>query len=441
MYKELNKKILRLAIPSILANLTIPLVGLVDLAISGHIGDAVMISGIAVGSMLFDLLYWNFGFLRMGTSGFVAQAYGKRDLRESVKVFMEATATALVSAVIILLLQFPLIHYLFEVVKVSPEAADFARQYFLIRVWAAPAVMVLFVIRGWLIGMQNSVSPMIIDIVVNGTHILFSVILAIPLGMGIKGIALGTVSAQYVGLLTGTIILVVQYGKLRKYIQWSAVQLRRMKHFFMVSGDIMIRSVCMQVIYNGMLIFSSQFGEEMLAINTILLKLILIYTFTIDGFAYAGEALAGRYIGAKDRINLSATIKLLFIWGTAIGLVFTAFYATGFNHFIQLITSDPNVIFNAGDFFWWVIAVPIMSCFAFMWDGIYIGATASAPMRNIMVVSVLFFLVTYFLFGSTIGAHALWLAYILHLVVRTAGCQLLAKKSIYARVGQSAFPC
>ncbi len=196
MYRDINKKILKLALPSILANLTIPLVGLVDLAISGHIGDAVMISGIAIGSMLFDLLYWNFGFLRLGTSGFAAQAYGRRNLQEAVKVFMEATAAALVSALLILLLQFPLIHYIFKNVDASPEAADFARQYFLIRVWAAPAVMVLFVIRGWFIGMQNSISPMIIDIVVNGFHIACSIVLAIPLGMGIKGIALGTVAAQ-----------------------------------------------------------------------------------------------------------------------------------------------------------------------------------------------------------------------------------------------------
>ncbi len=434
MYRDINKKILKLALPSILANLTIPLVGLVDLAISGHIGDAVMISGIAIGSMLFDLLYWNFGFLRLGTSGFAAQAYGRRNLQEAVKVFMEATAAALVSALLILLLQFPLIHYIFKIVDASPEAADFARQYFLIRVWAAPAVMVLFVIRGWFIGMQNSISPMIIDIVVNGFHIACSIVLAIPLGMGIKGIALGTVAAQYVGLITGLVILVVRYGKLRKYIRWSNIRLRRMKNFFMVSGDIIIRSLGMQVVYNGIIIFSSKYGEAMLAANTILMKMMLLYSYFIDGFAYAGEALTGRYIGAKDRVRLSVAIKLLFVWTICIGVASTIVYAGGFDGFIGLITSDPVVMADTRDYFWWVVAMPLVSCSAFMWDGIYIGATASVPMRNIMILSVICFLAGYFLFHSTLGVHAIWLAYILHLAARTAGCQLLARKSIYAKV-------
>ncbi len=434
MIKDINKRILRLALPCILANLTIPLVGLTDLAISGHIGDAVMISGIAIGGMIFDLLYWNFGFLRLSTSGFAAQAYGRRDLQEAVKIFMEAAATALASATLILLLQFPVIYYIFHIVDASPEATAFAREYFFIRIWAAPAVMLLFVIRGWFIGMQNSISPMIIDIVVNGVHIIFSLTLAVTFNMGIKGIALGTVGAQYTGLITGIAILYLRYGKLRRHIRWSAVRLKRMKNFFMVSGDIIVRSFGMQIVYNGIIIFSSKYGEDLLAVNTILLKLMLIYSYFIDGFAYAGEALTGRYIGARDKERLKQAIKLLFTWSIGIGIVSTFIYAIGFNGFVWLIAPKAALIDFAQPYFWWAVAVPLVSCLAFMWDGIYIGATASVPLRNVMILSVVFFLSGYFLFHHYLGVHAIWLAYLLHLAVRTIGNQSLAQRSIYSKL-------
>jgi MATE family multidrug resistance protein len=434
LYKEINNRILRLAIPSILANITVPLVGLTDLVIAGHIGDAIIISGIAIGSMMFDLLYWNFGFLRLGTSGFTAQAYGRRDLPGAVKVFMEAMGTAMLSALLMLVLQFPVIKYAPYVVEISPEAMVYVKQYFLTRIWAAPAVMALFVIRGWLIGMQNSMSTMIIDVVVNGANIGCSIFFAITLDMGILGIAAGTLVAQYTGLITGFLILVIQYGKLRKYVCWEhLLRLREMKNFFKVNGDIFIRSVCMLVIYCGFTIFSSKYGEEILAINTILLKLMMLYSYFLDGFAYAGEALAGRYIGAKDPPRLNVAIRLLFIWALSIGIISTIVYATGFKELVSLVTSNYAIINNSTEFYGWVIAMPIVSCLAFLWDGIYIGATASVPMRNIMIISVAAFLICYYGFNSFMGTHALWLAYIVHLILRTIGCQFLAKKSIYPK--------
>jgi len=432
--KEINKKILRLAIPSIIANITIPLVGMTDLVIAGHLGAAVIISGIAIGGMLFDLLYWNFGFLRLGTSGFTAQAYGRHDLRDAVKIFMEACGAAIISALLILILQYPVLKYSFYVVPCSPEVAAFAREYFLVRIWAVPAVMLLFVIRGWFIGMQNSVSPMIIDVVVNGVNVGISLLFVIVYKMGIFGLALGTVVAQYVGLLVGFSLLAFQYGKLRRYVEWAHfLRFREMKNFFMVNGDIFIRSLGMLVIYNGFTILSAQYGDEALATNTILLKIMMLYSFFLDGFAYAGEALAGRCIGAKDSLRLKLSIRLLFIWSFAVGIVSCFVYAFGFENIVRLVTSNETVIALSHDFYWWVVIMPIVSCVAFMWDGIYIGATASAPMRNIMIVSVLLSIVTYYAFASILGIHAIWLAYTVHLVVRSVGEQLLAKRNVYVK--------
>jgi len=423
-----------LAIPSIVANITVPLVGLADLAIAGHLGSAAVISGVAIGGVLFDLFYWAFGFLRLGTSGFTAQAYGRRDLREAVKVFMEATGVAVIASLLLLVLQYPVLNGSFYVIHCSPEVQAIATEYFLVRVWAVPAAMVLFVVRGWFIGMQNAVSPMIIDIVVNGGNVVFSIVLAIPMGMGVKGIALGTVLAQWAGLLTGAVILAWRYGRLRKYVQWAyLLHFRKMKNFFAVNADIFIRSLLLLIIYEGFTIFSVKYGDEVLAVNSILLKIMMIYSFFLDGFAYAGEALSGRFIGAKEPVRLRAAVRCLFGWSLAVGVASMVVYALGYENIVRFITSDEPTIAHTHEFYWWVVAMPLVSCIAFMWDGIYIGATASAAMRNIMLLGVLSFVVSYYAFSPLIGVHAIWLAYIVHVIVRSVGGQLLAKKHVYAK--------
>ncbi len=432
--KSINKSIFKLAIPSIFANITVPLVGLADLAITGHIGDAVVISAVAIGGMLFDMLYWNFGFLRLGTSGFTAQAYGRNDMPEAVKIFMEAMGTALVCALLMLLLQFPVMKYAPYVVDISPGALEHVKTYFHTRIWAAPAVMSLFVIRGWFIGMQNAVSTMVIDITVNVANVGLSLLFAVKYHMGVYGIALGTVLGQYSGLLLGLVLLAAQYGKLRRHLKWSyLLRLKEMKNFFRVNGDIFIRSMCMLVVYCGFTIFSSKFGPGVTAVNTILLKLMMLYSYFLDGFAYAGEALTGRYVGAKDPVRLRATIRHLFIWVALLCVLSVVAYAGWFDSLVGLITDNATIIAGAMGYTGWVLVMPVASCCAFLWDGIYIGATASVPMRNIMLVSVLFFIAGYYLFAGTLGVHAIWLAYIAHLIVRTIGMQLMAKKYVYAK--------
>jgi multidrug resistance protein, MATE family len=430
----MNKRILKLAGPSILANITVPLVGIVDLAIAGRLGDAATIGGIAIGTMLFDLLYWNMGFLRVGTGGFTAQAYGRRDFRDSIRVLVQAVGTALISAFLILAIQYLYIEVAFKVVDCTPEVESLAKQYFFIRIWAAPATLSLFAFKGWFIGMQNTISPMIADIVVNVANLLYVVYLAIYLKMGVSGIALGTVLAQYTGLLVTISLLVVYYRKLFHYINFkTSLKLREMKNFFMLNGNLFIRSMCLLLVYTGFTSFAARYGDQLLAISTIMMKLMLLYSYFIDGFGYAGEALTGRYIGARDVVSLKSAIRNLFKWSFIIAAVSTLAYFLAGDSLFRLMTNNQDVINGSAQFMPWLLLIPVISCIAFMWDGIYTGATASAAIRNNMIASAFSFFATFYLFEPLIGIQSLYLAFSVHLFVRTVLMTAFAKKEVIGK--------
>ncbi|MHC1690770.1 MAG: MATE family efflux transporter [Bacteroidales bacterium] len=430
----MNKRILKLAGPSILANITVPMVGIVDLAIAGRLGDAATIGGIAIGTMLFDLLYWNMGFLRVGTGGFTAQAYGRRDFRDSIRVLVQAVGTALISALLILAIQYLYIEVAFKVVDCTPEVESLAKQYFFIRIWAAPATLSLFAFKGWFIGMQNTISPMIADIVVNVANLLYVVYLAIYLKMGVSGIALGTVLAQYTGLLVTISLLVVYYRKLFHYINFkTSLKLREMKNFFMLNGNLFIRSMCLLLVYTGFTSFAARYGDQLLAISTIMMKLMLLYSYFIDGFGYAGEALTGRYIGARDVVSLKSAIRNLFKWSFIIAGVSTLAYFLAGDSLFRLMTNNQDVISGAAEFMPWLLLIPVISCIAFMWDGIYTGATASAAIRNNMIASAFSFFATFYLFEPLIGIQSLYLAFSVHLLVRTVLMTAFAKKEVIGK--------
>ena len=430
----MNKRILKLAGPSILANITVPMVGIVDLAIAGRLGDAATIGGIAIGTMLFDLLYWNMGFLRVGTGGFTAQAYGRRDFRDSIRVLVQAVGTALISAFLILAIQYLYIEVAFKVVDCTPEVESLAKQYFFIRIWAAPATLSLFAFKGWFIGMQNTISPMIADIVVNVANLLYVVYLAIYLKMGVSGIALGTVLAQYTGLLVTISLLVVYYRKLFHYINFkTSLKLREMKNFFMLNGNLFIRSMCLLLVYTGFTSFAARYGDQLLAISTIMMKLMLLYSYFIDGFGYAGEALTGRYIGARDVVSLKSAIRNLFKWSFIIAGVSTLAYFLAGDSLFRLMTNNQDVINGSAQFMPWLLLIPVISCIAFMWDGIYTGATASAAIRNNMIASAFSFFATFYLFEPLIGIQSLYLAFSVHLLVRTVLMTAFAKKEVIGK--------
>ncbi|MDD3034722.1 MAG: MATE family efflux transporter [Bacteroidales bacterium] len=431
----MNKRIMKLAVPSILANITVPIVGMVDVAIAGRLGDAAYIGSIAIATMLFDLLYWNFGFLRVGTGGLTAQAYGKRDFREAVKILIQSVGTALMAAAVIWAIQYFFVELSFMVIDTSEEVKSLACQYFYIRIWAAPATLSLFALKGWFIGMQNTISPMISDITVNVTNLLYCLYFAIYLKMGVAGIALGTVAAQYTGLVVTLLILYIYYGKLFKHIDIRrSFKLKEVKSFFVMNGNLFIRSLSFLCVYAGFTSIAAEYGDTLLAVSTIMMKLMLLYSYFIDGFAYAGEALTGRYIGARDEKNLKKSIKLIFSWCIAIGIISTFGYYFGGEALFRLMTNNEVVIRESRQFLPWLLIVPMAGCIGFTWDGIYVGATSSVALRNVMILSALAFFLSYLIFKNSIGIQALWLGYTVHLVLRSLLMSINAKKHVLSKV-------
>ena len=463
--KALDKEILRLAIPSILANITVPIVGMVDIAVAGHLHGtelftaAAFIGGIALGSMLFDLLYWNFAFLRVGTGGLTAQAFGRGDMRECARILMRALLLALGCAALIILIQWPFTRLVFLVVDSSSEVKDLALKYFLIRIWAAPATLALMGFRGWFIGMQDSFSSMMTDLIINSVNIGASIVLTLgipPLGwegFGFPGIALGTVAAQYSGLLYAILKTSFSYRKVfdgftREDVRQSFAG-SEMRGFMSMNGDIFIRSICFTAIYVGMPAIAAHYGDLMLASSTIMMKLLMIFSFFTDGFAYAGEALTGRFIGEKNLDMTKKSIRHVFNWSMSIVLGFMAIYWFGGMPLVRLMTTDPEVIEACRQFIPWLVLMPLTGCAAFTWDGIYLGATASKGIRDAMLWAAAAFLAFWFAGIGILQAvsplpadsarfqalaiHVLMAAYFAHLLARTIVLTVRYRKDVIYR--------
>ena len=459
--KAINRDILKLALPSILANITVPIVGMVDVAVAGHLSTsaATMIGGIAIGSMLFDLLYWNFGFLRVGTGGLAAQAYGRGDRAECARVLTRSLGIALSCALLLIVIQWLFVKAAFVFVDCTPQVQELASQYFFIRIWAAPATLSLMALKGWFIGMQDSVSAMVTDLTVNGMNILMSIVLALGLsiggwhyeGMGFPGVAAGTVAAQYSGLLVALTLLLVKYrrstlstiGRADLHGIFKGDQMRR---FMTMNADLFVRSLCFIAIYIGFTVISARYGDTLLAVSSIIMKLLMIFSYFTDGFAYAGEALVGRYVGAGDRVMYKESVKWTFIWSMSIALIFMGIYHFAGVPMLKMMTSDAIVVDASREYLPWLLLMPIVGCAAFTWDGIYIGATASRQMRDSMLWAVVAFAGVWllgilllnnapFLFSSglpvadasdldiyvynRIAMHILMAAYFAHLLART----------------------
>lgn len=428
----MNKSVLRLAIPSIFANITVPLVGLVDLVIAGRLGNAALIGGIAISTMLFDLLYWNMAFLRLGTGGVIAQSYGRRDFKEAMKVFVMGLATAFAIALLVWAIQFLYLDIVFSFIDCSSEVEQLARDYFFIRVWAAPATLSLYVFKGFFIGMQNAISPMVVDVTVNITNLVASLYFALYAGMGFSGIAMGTVVAQYIGFFLSIILVCVYYKKLFKYIDVKeSVKFSYLKRFFALNSDLFIRSFSFLFIYAGFTSLSARFGDVLLASGTILMKIMMLFSYFVDGFAYAGEALTGRFIGAKDKKMLKSAIRVIFYWGLGIGVLSGIIYFICGDWLLEVMTTDVEVVEASKAFLPWLWIMPFISCVAFTWDGIFIGATATRPIRDSMVWSVVGFFVVFYAMGEMVSMHGLWMAYMVHLLIRSLYLSLTAKRWVY----------
>lgn len=415
----MNKKILQLAIPSIVSNITVPLLGLIDVAIVGHLGSASYIGAIAVGGMLFNIIYWLFGFLRMGTSGMTSQAFGKRDLNEVTRVLLRAVGVGLFIALCLLLLQYPIRKVAFLLIDATAEVRELATVYFSICVWGAPAVLGLYGFAGWFIGMQNSRFPMFIAITQNIVNIVASLAFVYLLDMKIEGVALGTLIAQYAGLFMALLLWLRYYGRLKIPFRWGEILgWTAMHRFFQVNSDIFFRTLCLVAVTTFFTSTGARQGDVVLAVNTLLMQLFTLFSYIMDGFAYAGEAMTGRYVGAQNRNGLQRMIRLLFRWGWGLSLSFTILYMIGGQGFLGLLTNDTTVIEAAGTYYYWVLAIPLAGFAAFLWDGILIGATVTRLMLYSMLVASGTFFVVYYLFYGIMGNHALWMAFLIYLSLR-----------------------
>lgn len=423
--REINKDILRLAIPSILANITIPLVGIVDTAIVGHLSGAAAIGGIAIGTMLFDLLYWNFGFLRVGTSGLTAQAYGAGRSDECRKILVQSVTIAFLGALFVWTIQWLFVTGVLALIPGSEERQAIAREYFFIRIWAAPATLMLMAFKGWFIGMQDTKSPMAVDILVNVVNIAASYGLAVYTPLGIAGVAWGTFYAQYAGLTLAVLILAFKYhivhiGLPEILKAMRGAEIRRMMH---LNGNLFVRSLCFMVVYVGFTSLAGTYGDTELAVSSVLMKLFMFFSFFVDGFAYAGEALVGKTFGeskveSEKSKELKGVVHSLFNWSIGVGIVFTLIYAVFGKEVIGIMTDDATVLEASTRYMGWLIAMPIVSALAFMWDGVYVGATAGVPIRNAMIWAAVGFVVLYLTTYQWAGAQALYIAYFAHLIAR-----------------------
>ncbi len=426
----MNRQILRLALPNIISNVTVPLLGMVDLAIMGHLGSEVYVGAIALGVIIFNFIYWGFGFLRMGTSGFTAQAYGARDLREMTVILARSLVVALGAGLLIVLLQKPIISLSFYLIQGTEEVEALAKQYYSIRIWSAPATLCLYAFTGWFLGMQMARMTMIIAITVNVLNIGLNFVFVYGLGMKVEGVALGSLLAQYGGLLLAVILFLRYYSRLGKYFDMAALrQWDAFRRFFVVNKDILLRTLFLIVTFSFFTARSAAENNSILAVNTLLLQFLFIFSYFIDGFAYAAESLVGKYVGARDPVRLKAVIRHLFVWGFFLSIPFTIIYLVWDEAILRILTDNQPLISLAKDYMPWVVLVPFLSFAAFIWDGVFIGATRAAPMRNtLFVATFLIFLPTYFISREYIGNHGLWLAMILFMVTRGVMLGFYARK-------------
>lgn len=421
-YKEMHREILRIAVPSIFTNITIPLLSLVDLTIVGHLQHSAAIGAIAVGGLIFNMIYWLFNFLRMGSSGLTAQAYGAGMEQETRRVLRMGLTVATVSGLVIILCS-PLMEWLaYRIIAPTDEVWQLAVMYFRVRVWAAPAVLGLFAMSGWLVGMQNARFPLYIAVIQNLTNIAASLLMVFVFHRGIEGVAAGTVVAGYTGFAVALFMCRRQQrlaqAHLAEPLTPSSYQPVTYRRFFTVNRDIFLRMICIITVTTAFTSYGARMGELTLAANTLLIQLFTLFSYFFDGFSLAGEALVGKAVGAGRSPH--ATVVRLFGWGLAVVVLFTLLYGWIGKNIVGLLTDDVEVITQAVRYLKWTVCIPLCGMAAFMWDGVFIGLTATRAMfLSLLIGTVVFFASKIALTaGLSDPCDALWVSFNIYLVAR-----------------------
>lgn len=450
--KELDHKILQIAVPSIVSNMTVPLLGLVDTAITGHLGAAAYIAAIAVGTSIFSLCYWVFSFLRMGTGGLTAQAFGRGSWRDCRECLRKSLIIALIAGLGIIALQMVIADVALWLMDTTPEVNRWARVYFHILVWGAPANLALSAFNGWLIGMQDARSPMFIAVGQNVLNIVLSSALVFGFGWKVEGVAAGTLVAQWAGFAAACYFVAKKLKESQDNLagidnqgsqatELSAISWGR---FFSVNRDIFLRTVCLIAVMFSFTAFGARQGEITLSVNALLMQMFMLVSYVMDGFAYAGEALGGNFLGARDAAGLTSLTRRLFVWGGAMSLLFCMLFVAGGNVIVSILTDNVEVRTAASGFLWAVQLIPLVSMAAFIYDGIFIGTTSTREMLiSIAIATLLYFVValsseTLTAFSTTLPTISLnrndwlWVGFLIYLGTR-GGVQHLLMRKIKAR--------
>lgn len=424
----MNKQILHIALPSIISNITVPLLALVDTTIVGHLGSASYIAAIALGGMIFNMIYWLFNFLRMGTGGLTAQAYGANQHQATSYILLRSLTIAGGIALTLLLLQRPIFQVTFHFVTATTEVRSLASIYFNILIWGAPAMLALYSFTGWFLGMQNARIPMCIAITQNVVNIAVSTLLVFGCHLKIEGVALGTLISQYTALLLAVIFCLTKFDVKQHFELKAILDINTLKRFFQINRDIFLRTLCLIAVTTYFTSAGSTQGEVTLAANTLLMQFFIIFSYFMDGFAYAGEALGGRYFGAHDRLNFQRVTRCLFAWGGALSVLFFFIYFLSGTSLLHLLTDDSQVINRAQQYLPIVYFIPLISFAAFLFDGLYIGTTATRYMLiSMFCASAAFFVL---INVCTLSNTLLWLAFLVYLGGRGLMQAFLFKKAV-----------
>lgn len=430
----MHGQILRLAVPNIVSNLTVPLLTMVDLHLMGHLSSARFMGAVALGGAVFTLVYWGFAFLRMSVSGQAAQAFGEADEAGAAMVLYRGLLVALVGSLLFILLQQPVELLGFQLLKGSAEVKALARSYYYVRVWAAPAAISLMVLNGWFLGMQNARYPMLISILINVVNIGASALMVRGLGMRETGVAWGSVIAQSFGLLLALALFHRRYRHIYRYFSpREVVRLAAIGRFASVSGDIFLRTLCVIAVFTFFTSESAAYGDVALAANTALIQFLFIFSYFSDGFAYAAEAVVGRFVGEQNYPKLVEATRKLMFWGAAFALGFTGLYLLAGPQLLGVLTDRAEVLSYAQPFVWLAALVPLVGFVAYIWDGVFIGATASRAMLYTMLLSTLgLYFAPYFILRPSLGNTALWVAMLLYMAGRSLSQSLVARAAVFS---------
>ncbi|MEX0286407.1 MAG: MATE family efflux transporter [Paracoccaceae bacterium] len=413
-----HRRVLNIAIPIVLANVTVPLLGIVDTGVVGQMGDAAPIGAVGIGATIVGLFYWMFGFLRMGTVGLTGQARGAGDTPEVAALLTRALLVGVIGGVALILLQVPLFAFAFFLSPASAEVESLATGYMAVRIWSAPAAVALFGITGWLIAQERTRGVLLLQLWMNGLNILLDVWFVLGLGWGVSGVAFATFLAEWSGLALGLFLCRGVFKGSDWRDRARVFDRARWQHMASLNSDILARSLLLEAIFVSFLFLGARFGDVTLAANQVLKQFVLVTAYGLDGFAFAAEALVGQALGARNRAALRRSSVLSSAWAMGVSVAMGLSIALFGVELIEIMAKSTEVQETARIYLIYLVFVPILSCAAFMLDGIFVGATRSRDMRNMMFVSFVVYLLALAALLPLFGNHGLWMALLISFIAR-----------------------